>query len=284
MALRFLVVEGNDAAGREAYAKGFGRTASEAYADALTALAPDAVCELLNAADAGAAAAAALEDYDGLFITGSALNVYDGGPAIARQIEFARAAFASRTPFFGSCWGLQVACAAAGGRVLKNPRGREVGIARGVWLNEAGLRHPMLAGRTPAYEALCTHLDIVELPPGGVVLASNDLAPVQAAEIVFEGGKFWGVQYHPEYDFAEVASILARRAGALARDGFARDESEALAYAESLRALDREPAPSDVAWRLGATASVTTKAARRLELANFIDRRARPEKAARWRG
>jgi GMP synthase (glutamine-hydrolysing) len=283
MALRFLVVEGNDAAGREAYAKGFGKTASEAYADALFALAPDADCELLNAADAGAHPSAALADYDGVFITGSALNLYDGGPAIERQIELARAVFAARTPFFGSCWGLQVAAAAAGGRVLKNPRGREVGIARGIWLNAAGLRHPMLTGRAPAYEALCTHLDIVELPPGGVVLASNDLAPVQAAEISFQGGLFWGVQYHPEYDFAELAAIVARRAGALAREGFARDEQAARAYAEDLLALDREPAPADVAWRIGATASATTKAARRLELANFIERRVRPEKSARGR-
>ena len=284
MALRFLVVEGNDAAGREAYAKGFGRTASEAYADALIALAPDAVCDLLNAADAGAAAPAALADYDGVFITGSALNLYDGGPAIERQIELARAVFAARTPFFGSCWGLQVAAAAAGGRVIKNPRGREVGIARGIWLNEAGLRHPMLAGRAPAYEALCTHLDIVELPASSVVLASNDLAPVQAAEIVHDGGRFWGVQYHPEYSFREIAAIIARRAAGLAREGFFADEAAARAHVADLRTLDEAPERSDIAWRLGIGEDVRDPVKRRAELIAFLDGWVRPTKSARGRG
>jgi GMP synthase (glutamine-hydrolysing) len=283
MTLRFLVVEGNVAADRETYRQGFGKTAGESYADALRALAPDAVCEIFCPADVGANPAAGLSDYDGVAVTGSALNLYDGGPAIERQIELARAVFASRTPFFGSCWGLQVACAAAGGRVLKNPRGREIGIARGIAPTEAGRGHPLLRGRPLAYEALCSHLDIVELPACGAALAANDLAPVQAAEIVYEGGVFWGVQYHPEYDFAEVAAIVERRTGALAREGFVRDEAEARAYARDLRALDGEPAPADVAWRLGATASVLTSDSRRLELANFIEARVRPQKSARGR-
>ena len=148
MSLRFLIIEGNDAQGRAAYRLGFGQTAGEAYAQTLRALAPDASCDLLLAADSGAEAPAALEDYDGVFITGSALNLYDGGPAVERQIALARAVFAAKTPFFGSCWGMQVACAAAGGRVFKNPRGREIGIARKIQLTLAGQKHPMLEGNT----------------------------------------------------------------------------------------------------------------------------------------
>src|SRR3954470_16161717 len=92
----------------------------------------------------------------------------------------------------------------------------------------------MLSGRPPAYEALCTHLDIVELPAGSVVLASNLLAPVQAAEI----GTFWGVQYHPEYSFSEVAAIIERRAEALVSEGFVANAATARDYARDLRGLD----------------------------------------------
>ena len=61
MTLRFLIVEGNDAQGRAAYRLGFGRTAAEAYAETLGALAPEASCDLLLAADSGAEAPAALQ-------------------------------------------------------------------------------------------------------------------------------------------------------------------------------------------------------------------------------
>ena len=108
MNLHLLVIEGNTRADRETYRVGFDMTASEAYAATLREIAPDAICEICFPADKGAGApdAAGLESYDGVFITGSALNLYDGGAAITRQIELARAVFASRTPFFGLLLGL----------------------------------------------------------------------------------------------------------------------------------------------------------------------------------
>jgi GMP synthase (glutamine-hydrolysing) len=76
---------------------------------------------------------------------------------------------------------LQLAAAALGGRVRTNPRGREIGVARGVALTEAGRGHPMLAGRPAVFEALCFHLDEVEAPPPGAeVLAGNAMSAVQA--------------------------------------------------------------------------------------------------------
>jgi GMP synthase (glutamine-hydrolysing) len=279
------VVEGNTPEDRAAYRAGLGMTASEAYAATLQNLAPDAVCDICFPADEGANLpdAAGLESYDGVLITGSALNLYDGGAEIARQIDLARAVFASRTPFFGSCWGLQVATAAAGGDVLRNPRGREVGLARNIWPTAEGRAHPMLRGRAPAYDALCTHLDIVTAAPGATVLAANAVASIQAAEITHEGGAFWGVQYHPEYSLREIAAIIARRAETLAREGFFADETAALAYASDLRALDSAPDRNDIAWRLGIGDDVRDPVRRRAELINFIDAWVRPTKSARGR-
>ena len=286
MALHLLVVEGNTRADRAAYREGFGLTASESYARTLTELAPDARCDIVCPADEGAnlPGASALGDYDGVFITGSALNLYDGGREITRQIELARAVFAAKVPFFGSCWGLQVATAAAGGEVIKNPVGREVGVARNIALTEAGRNHPLLAGRPAAFDALCTHLDIVgRLPDDATILATNAYSPVQAAEIRHDGGKFWGVQYHPEYGFGEVAAIIARRGASLAREGLVSSEQEALKYADELRSLDAPPAPGDAAWRLGIGADARSPALRRTELGNFLATWVRPETAARGR-
>lgn len=286
MALRLLIVEGNIREDREAYLAEFGMTASQSYAATLTAMAGDALCEICTPADAGAnlPGGDGLEAYDGVFVTGSALNVYDGGPAIDRQIELARAVFASRTPFFGSCWGLQLVCAAAGGEVTRNPRGREIGIARNISPTEAGRTHPLLAGRPRAYDAPCSHIDHVAVPPpDATVLASNAMSEVQAAEIRYAGATFWGVQYHPEYSLGEIAPIVARRAPALTREGLFAGVDEALSYAGDLKNLDAAPDRRDLAFRLGIGEDVLEPARRRLELSNFLETWVRPFKSARGR-
>jgi GMP synthase (glutamine-hydrolysing) len=286
MDLRLLVVEGNASPEREAQRALLGRTASRSYADTLLEVAPDAICDICLPADEGADLpdSAGLESYDGVFVTGSALNLYDGGPAILRQIELARAVFAARVPFFGSCWGLQVAAAASGGGVRRNPAGREIGLARHIAPTEAGRDHPLLAGRPAAYDALASHIDIVALPPqGAVTLAANANALVQAAEIRYDGGIFWGVQYHPEFSLGEIAAILERRRTSLALEGLFAREEDALAYVAQLRALEADGARRDIASRLGLGADVTDKRLRRTELRNFIDLLVRPEKSRRGR-
>jgi GMP synthase (glutamine-hydrolysing) len=286
MALRLLVVDGNVQAAREAHGSSYGKTPSQSYADTLQTLAPDAVCDICLPADRGANLpnAKGLEDYDGIAITGSALNIYDGGEAVERQLELARAIYASRTAFFGSCWGLQLAAAASGGTVVKNPLGREIGIARNIALTEAGARHKLLDGRPAAFDAPCTHLDIVAVPPGeSTILAFNRFSSVQAAEIRHEGGLFWGVQYHPEFTLGELASILARRTTPLTQEGLFADEAEGQAYCADLRALDEDPGRRDIAFRLGVQPELLDAELRLTELRNWIAHLVRPEKSRRGR-
>jgi len=287
MPLHILVLEGNTRADREPYVAAFGKTASQSYAVTLKTLAPDAECEIVYPADPDGALpqGAALESYDAAFITGSALNVYEGGPAIERQIELVRAIFASQTPLFGSCWGLQVACTAAGGVVVKNPRGREIGVARNIRPNAAGRAHPLLAGRAERFDALCSHIDHVETAPEGAKpLAGNAMSEVQAMEIAYAGGMFWGVQYHPEYSLTEVASIMERRAPALASENVFADEAAAKAYAADLVAVERDSTRVDLAQRLELGEDVRAPSQRRIELVNFLERLARPLAAQRGRG
>ena len=208
MGLRFLVVEGNTRGARLAHREAYGLTPSESYAEVIQAIERDAVCDIALPADEGANLpdAAGLESYDGIVLTGSHLNIYDRTPEILRQIDLMRAVYASQTPSFGSCWGLQMAAVAADGDVRPNPLGREVGIARKLTRTEAGQAHPMLEGRPAAYDAPAIHLDAVTTLPGDcTVLAGNAVSPVQAAEIRNGGGVFWGVQYHPEFSLGELA-------------------------------------------------------------------------------
>ena len=286
MSLRILVVEGNQRDARERHLATFGKICSQSYVDSLVSLAPDAICDICMPADDGANLpdAGGLEGYDGVALTGSALNMYDGGPAITRQLDLARAVFASKTPFFGSCWGLQVASAATGGDVIKNPRGRGAGFARNITPTAAGLGHPLLAGRPGAFDAPCVHIDIVARPPGDAdILAFNAHAPVQAAEIRYDGGVFWGVQYHPEYALDELAAIIERRMQPFVEEGFFANETQGHTFCADLRALHADPARKDVAWRYGVAREIIDADLRLTELRNWLTHYVRPAKSKRGR-
>ena len=285
MSLRFLVVEGNIRSIREAYREGQGVTPAQGYGNVLVQVAGGGSYDIVQPADADAALPPGRVDErtrDAIRIL--ALHLWKGEPEALRQVELARAIYRAKVPFFGSCWGLQVAATAAGGRVHRNPRGREMGFARKIVPNVAGRAHPLLAGRPAAFDAPCSHLDeVAELPPDATLLASNAVSRVQAAEFRYEGGTFWGIQYHPEYSLADMAYLVDRRVSSLVEEGFFADEAGKNAYVADLRALHREPAPSDVAFRHGLGPDVTDPAQRLTEIRNFIEARVRPEAARRGR-
>lgn len=272
-ALRFLIAESEPPEARESRRESVGRSSGETYRDTLLALAPGAECHRIKPADADAEIpeGASLAGYDGVFITGSPLHLYEETPETRRTVAFMRAVFASGTPSFGSCAGLQVATVAAGGTVRQNARGREAGFARRITPTEAGRSHPLLAGRPASYDAPAIHTDEVDtLPDGAVHLAGNRVTAVQAAEIRFDGGIFWGVQYHPEIALDEIAGALRRQAEGLVEASLAGSRAEVEAYADEVDALHREPGRRDLAWRLGLDEEVTDEARRLTELRNFI--------------
>jgi GMP synthase (glutamine-hydrolysing) len=81
-------------------------------------------------------------DFDGVWISGSPYNAYRlDQPSVKDQIELVREVWHRGIPAFGSCWGLQVMTAALGGKVQLNRQGREIGVARGIYLTAAGRSH-----------------------------------------------------------------------------------------------------------------------------------------------
>jgi GMP synthase (glutamine-hydrolysing) len=284
MSLRFLIIEGNTREVREGYRAGQGVTPAEGYGNVMVGLAGDARYDILLAADADAAlpAGTGFADYDAAIITGSALHLWQRAPEALRQVEVAREIYRAGIPFFGSCWGIQVAAVAAGGDVQRNPRGREVGFARKITRNAAGQAHPLLDGRPDVFDAPCSHLDEVAVPPpGATILASNAVSYVQAAEFRFEGGSFWGVQYHPEYTLAYLAFLIDRRMATLTEEGFFADEAAKSSYVAELRRLAEQPAARHLGWRHGLGPDVTDPHLRVTELRNFIESRVKPYAYAR---
>jgi len=204
-------------------------------------------------------------------MTGSPLHLNQDTPETRHDVDLMQAMFEAGIPSFGSCAGLQVATAAAGGTVHSSRRGREAGFARRITLTEAGHRHPLLAGRPASFDAPAFHSDEVEtLPEGGTVLAFNTVTEVQAAEIRYGQGVFWGVQYNLELDLDEVAGALRRQRDDLVSEGYASSPAALETYASMVEALHEAPERRDLAWVLGLDEQVTEVECRLRELRNFI--------------
>jgi GMP synthase (glutamine-hydrolysing) len=285
--VRFLVAESEPPEARDKRRASVGRSSGETFRDLLLLLTPGASIDRVAPADADADVprSEAIAGYDAVFLTGSPLHVYQDAPEVRRQIAFMRATFEAGTPAFGSCAGLQVAVAAAGGTVRPMGERREAGFARRITATDRGRDHPLLAGRPPAWDAPAVHSDEVEtLPDGAVLLARNGTTEVQAAEIRVGAGVFWGVQYHPEIALFEVAAALRRQASDLVETGLAGSEAEVALQAALVDALAKEPTRRDLLWRLGLDAEVADPERRTTELRNFIERLVKPTMAERGRG
>lgn len=273
--LKILIVDGNTAETDREHVKHGGCPTGAHYARVLQSLRPDIDCTILHPArkDEGVLpTGVGLAAFDGVAWTGSALNVYNDTPEIRAQIELSRAVFQTGVPQFGSCWGLQVAATAAGGTVRINPRGRELGVARGIALTPAGAAHPMFQGKPAPFDAIAVHMDEIDrLPPGATVLAGNAKSQVQAAEIRYQAGTFWGTQYHPEYDLNELATVIRRYDTRLIDAGFFADLPAQTRFVDDLRALHNDPARKDLAWLYGFGEPVLDPALRRLELARWLE-------------
>ncbi|MCG8359538.1 MAG: type 1 glutamine amidotransferase [Kiloniellales bacterium] len=276
---RFLVVDGYARAGREELRAGGATPAGELYAQMLAQCLPGAEADIVYPADPDSALpeGADIGQYDGIAWTGSSLTIYAEDARVEPQVAFAKAAFAAKVPSFGSCWAAQIAVVAAGGLGAASPKGREMGIGRKISLTPEGRAHPLFQGKKSVFDAFISHEDeITHLPPGAVLLASNDHSHMQAVSVVHQGGVFWAVQYHPEYDLHELARLTYCRKEKLTRMGFFGDLEAAQDYVDKLEALHQDPGRKDLAWLLGIDEDVTSADIRQAEVRNWIAQQVLP--------
>jgi GMP synthase (glutamine-hydrolysing) len=279
-----LVIDGNVAEIRAKLIAALGYDSGTGYARVLKGIDSSLHVDVVTPADGAPelGPGIGLDAYDGATLTGSALNVYNGGAAVERQIELVRAVMAAGVPVFGSCWGLQLAVTAAGGEVRANPRGREFGFARRIQQSEAGRAHRLFAGKPAVFEAPTVHRDeIASLPEGALILAVNDFG-VQAAAFNHARGTFWGVQYHPEYDYLDIAAAAERYGNTLVTEGMFRDAAALAEFAADLRALQSNPADAALLWKHGLGLAMRREPVRLLEIRNWLEAQVQP-RAARHR-
>lgn len=250
--------------------------AAEGFADCLSSLSEGLRFEVIRPHFEGFEISKNLFDgCDGIVFTGSAnaWSADDEDAAPARDVM--ALALGAGVPVFGSCYGLQLAVAVLGGRNQAHPHETEFAIARDITINQAGQTHPLFAGKSGRFDARCMHRDeVAELPSGAVSLAANAHSAHQA--MVYEQGdvRFWGVQYHPELSFADIAAYIEKNDVAsfadakafAARLSFSADISE---ITSDFRALDEEQNDQLIAkYHLNET--LLNKAHHRTELRNFL--------------
>lgn len=274
-ALSFLIIDGYSEQSRAALEKAGMQMAWKLYVNMLLNYLPDATYDVYLPSDEGAGNPedATLSSYNGIIWTGCNLCINDtDNPSVANQIEMAKRLFEIGIPSWGSCWGVQMAAVAAGGEVIENPRGREMGIARKIELTPEAYEHPMYKGKPKVFDAYISHDDIVSvIPDDGILLAGNDFSRVQALEVKHKNGIFWATQYHPEYDLNEMASLMVAREEKLTRIGFFSGHEDFVAYVEKLQLLHREQHRKDLRWQLAIDDDVLDKSIRQCEFRNWIN-------------
>ena len=158
----------------------------------------------------------------GLVVTGSPHSVADREPWVLAGEAYLAGAVAAGVPVLGVCFGHQMLAQALGGRVARNPRGREIGTVD----LDLTADDPLFRGAQRRCQVNMSHVDtVIEPPPGAEVLGRTQLDSCAALRF---GERAWGVQFHPEFDREIVGHYAMTRADALRDEGL---DPEAVAAA-----------------------------------------------------
>jgi len=160
--------------------------------------------------------------YDAVMMTGSPASVTQLEPWMKHAAEFMVDAAERNLPVLGVCFGHQLLAHAYGGRVVRSPRGREIGTVE-VELTAEGRADPLFRGLPSRLAVQTTHEDMVlEPPPGTVVLAGNGHTAIQA--LAFRPSSR-GVQFHPEVQPDAMRVLIQARAEKLEAEATARGQA-----------------------------------------------------------
>ena len=187
--------------------------------------------------------AEAFERYAGFLIGGSPFNTTDPESTktdTQRRLEADLARIAERTASgdgpaaLFTCYGIGIATKVLGGSVSRAFPEDTGPVA--VELTAAAADDPVFGGIARRFTALTAHKEGTDrLPPGAVLLASNDGCPVQAYRV---GDRLYATQFHPE----PTAKAFTERMAVYRDDGYFESSDYDAIAARVLAASVTEPA------------------------------------------
>lgn len=150
----------------------------------------------------------------GIIISGSKHNLSDGITNWMAELSSVIRWYHGHCPILGVCFGHQIIAHAFGGRVERHPTLKEIGSVE-IQLTNSAKEDVLFKDLRKVARVQMTHGDLVtSLPPGAILLAYNDYAPVQA----FRLGETWGIQFHPELTPQIFEKLLSGRIRLLRTD------------------------------------------------------------------
>lgn len=158
----------------------------------------------------------ALDDIDGIIITGSPAYLTDGEPWNGVAADYIRAAHAKAVPMLGICYGHQLIAWAFGGDVDFHPRGREIGSTK-LTRSRASELDELLGDLPASFYVNASHKQsVLRLPEGAVRLASNEFDHNHGFRL---GDRTWGLQFHPEFSRAITKVYIEDRQKEILSEG-----------------------------------------------------------------
>ena len=274
--LNFIILDGYPKASRDQFDEVGMTKAGELYAKLLLNHLPSSKYDIYYSSDPGVILPnnEELKKYDGVLWPGCNLTVYhDHDERVTKMVDLCKGAYEVGIPQFGSCWAAQIAVYAAGGEIKVNPKGREMGIARKMFLTPEGIKHPMYEGKSQVFDGFISHDDeITKLPEGGEWLASNEFTRIQAVSVKHKKGVFWAPQYHPEYDLHEVARLILAREEKLIKQNYFKNHDDLIAFANDLEEIFNDNSRKDLKWKYGIDEDVLSDSIRQLEFRNWLNK------------
>jgi GMP synthase-like glutamine amidotransferase len=157
----------------------------------------------------------ALDEIAGIVALGgiqSATNV-PGDPFLEAEVALMRDALEQQVPVLGMCLGGQLLAVAAGGRV--RPMGRTYVGWPQLRLYDTAAADALFSAMSSGLHALKWHEDMIETPPGAVVLGdTGDVTP--GTQLYRVGANAWGSQMHLEADVPMVIGSWLNHASGVA--------------------------------------------------------------------
>jgi GMP synthase-like glutamine amidotransferase len=152
--------------------------------------------------------------YDAVVLTGSRADAFSSEPWVVELRERVNGLLATRKKLLGICFGHQILGYCLGAPVGRAPRGWNMGRMRYQWLAPDFVA----AHGSATFHLLATHQDqVLELPPGARLLASNATCPVAIFAV---DDHVLSMQPHPEMDATILGNLINMRRDKLGEQKF----------------------------------------------------------------